>query len=86
MPQIKSIQKLCVPHKANHGDGIPPSSLLTAALSALIVGLDLLMKYCRNLKYIKNLIIVTDGQGAIDWRESDDVAQQINQVGIKLSI
>jgi ATP-dependent DNA helicase 2 subunit 2 len=86
MPQIKSIQKLCVPHRSNNGDGTPPSSLLTAALSALIVGLDLIMKYCKNLKYIKNLIILTDGQGGVDWSQSDDIAQQINEQNIKLLI
>jgi hypothetical protein len=30
--------------------------------------------------------MVTDGQGETDWSVSDDVAQQINAMGIELSI
>jgi ATP-dependent DNA helicase 2 subunit 2 len=56
------------------------------AMSALIVGLDLLMKYCKKLKYIKNLVIITDGQGAVEWSQSDEIAQQINVENIKLSV
>lgn len=55
-------------------------------MSALVVGLDLLMNYCKKLKYIKNLIIITDGRGPVDWNGTEDVAQQINRENVNLSI
>ena len=55
-------------------------------ISALIVGLDVLMKYCKHLKYIKNIIIVTDGRGEADWSQTEDIAHQINKESINLSI
>jgi ATP-dependent DNA helicase 2 subunit 2 len=56
------------------------------AMSALIVGLDLLMKYCKKLKYIKNIFIITDGRGVTDWSQVDEIAQQINGENIKFSV
>lgn len=44
------------------------------------------MKYCRHLKYIKNIVLVTDGKGRVDWGGVEDVAQQINTQNIKLSV
>jgi ATP-dependent DNA helicase 2 subunit 2 len=55
-------------------------------MSALIVGVDLITKYCRTLKYIKNVVMITDGRGATDWSQSDDIAEQINLENINLSI
>jgi ATP-dependent DNA helicase 2 subunit 2 len=44
------------------------------------------MKYCKHLKYIKNVVLITDGRGATDWSQRDDIADQINREHIKLSI
>jgi ATP-dependent DNA helicase 2 subunit 2 len=59
---------------------------LMIALSALVIGIDVIMKYCKHLKYIKNIVMITDGNGATDWSEVDDIAQQINEQHINLSI
>jgi ATP-dependent DNA helicase 2 subunit 2 len=56
------------------------------AISALVVAVDLLMKYCKKLKYIKNIILITDAQGDVNWDGSEDIAQQINELSINLSI
>jgi ATP-dependent DNA helicase 2 subunit 2 len=56
------------------------------AMSALVVGLDLLMKYCKKLKYIKNILVITDGRGVTDWSQLDEIAQQINEENIKFSV
>lgn len=55
-------------------------------MSALVVGLDLIMKYCKTLKYIKNVIMITDGSTQVDWSQVDEIAQQINRENIKISI
>ena len=55
-------------------------------MSALVLGLDLIMKYCKKLKYIKNVILITDASVPIDWSQSDEVAQQINAENIKILV
>jgi ATP-dependent DNA helicase 2 subunit 2 len=57
-------------------------------MSALVVGIDLIMKYCKHLKYIKNIVMITDGEGHVEWdqEETNAIAQQINDQQIKLSI
>jgi len=55
-------------------------------MSALVVGLDLIMKYCRHLKFIKNVIMITDGRGSTDWSQSDEIAEQIKKESINVSI
>jgi ATP-dependent DNA helicase 2 subunit 2 len=72
----------------NRGDGflLLNHRVTVLAMSALVVGLDVLMKYCKKLKYIKNLILITDGHGAVDWLETDEIARQIKAENINLSI
>ena len=60
--------------------------LIDIALSALVVAVDVIMKYCKHLKYIKNIIMITDGKGAVDWSEQDAIAQQINSENINLKV
>src|SRR5271169_3949182 len=60
--------------------------LMKLAMSALVVGLDLLMRYCKKLKYVKNIILITDGLSKVDWTDSEDIIQQINQENINLSV
>jgi ATP-dependent DNA helicase 2 subunit 2 len=55
-------------------------------MSALIVGIDLITNYCKQLKWIKNVIMITDGLGHTEWDQIDEIAQQINDENIKLSI
>jgi len=55
-------------------------------MSALVIGLDLIMKYCRHLKYIKNVIMITDGRGSTDWSQSNEIAEQIKKESISVSI
>jgi len=61
-------------------------ALTDIALSALVVAVDVIMKYCKHLKYIKNIIMITDGKGATDWSEQDAIAQQINSENINLKV
>lgn len=87
MPQIGALKTLLTVQKTNKGDGIPRAKRsLRLAMSALVVGLDLIMKYCKHLKYIKNVVVITDGRGATDWSQVDDIAEQINREHINLSI
>ncbi|KAK6542229.1 ATP-dependent DNA helicase II subunit 2 [Orbilia ellipsospora] len=76
MPQIRELQKLLHLSDSEDGDGI----------SALVVAIDIIEKYCKKLKYIRNIVFLTNGNGRFDFDGIDDIVQQIKDQGIKLTI
>ena len=55
-------------------------------LSGIILGIDLIMKHCKHLKYKKRLIVTTNGAGGMDPDDLDQVAETIKDNGIELVI
>ncbi|KAG4306170.1 hypothetical protein PORY_000158 [Pneumocystis oryctolagi] len=74
--QIKELKEKLVPSSTNIGD----------AISGVIIGIDLISKYCRHLKYIKNLILITNGMSYMDFSDSERIAYQIKYMSINFSI
>ncbi|KAG5519625.1 hypothetical protein PMAC_001780 [Pneumocystis sp. 'macacae'] len=74
--QIKELKKQLVPSNTNVGD----------AISGIIIGIDLISKYCGNLKYIKNLILITNGMSHMDFSDAEKIAYQIKHMSINISI
>ncbi|KTW32816.1 uncharacterized protein T551_00301 [Pneumocystis jirovecii RU7] len=74
--QIKELKKQLVPSNTNIGD----------AISGIIIGIDLISKYCGNLKYIKNLILITNGMSYMDFSDSEKIAYQVKHMSINISI
>ncbi|KAG5437562.1 hypothetical protein PCANB_000990 [Pneumocystis canis] len=74
--QIKELKKLLIPSHTDIGD----------AISAVIIGIDLLSKYCRHLKYIKNLILITNGLSHMNFSDLEKIAYQIKYMSINFSI
>lgn len=56
------------------------------ALSAIIIAVDMITQHCKKLKYVKKIVLVTNGTGQIDGDDVDAVAQQINNNDIQLVI
>ena len=56
------------------------------ALSAVILGVDMLMKHCRNLKFTKRLYLITNGTGPLDADDIEQTAGMIKQNGIQLTV
>lgn len=76
MRQLKDLSSLLVPNRTDSGD----------ALSAVILGVDMLMKHCRHLKFIKRLFLVTNGTGPLDPDDIEQTAAQIKQNEIQLTV
>lgn len=55
-------------------------------LAGIIIGVDLIMKHCKHLKYKKRLVVCTNGLGLLDSDQLQDVAEQIKENGIELVI
>jgi ATP-dependent DNA helicase 2 subunit 2 len=76
MPNVRELQSLLVPSNTNNGDGI----------SALVTGIQMIMAHCKHLKYIKNVILVTNGTGQFDTDGLDEIASQIRAQNINLTV
>ena len=75
MREIRNLQDQLVPSRTDHGD----------AVSAIVLAVDMIEKHCRHLQYIKKIILVTDGKGAID-PDFGDIPDRIKKDNIEISI
>ncbi|KAK6511954.1 ATP-dependent DNA helicase II subunit 2 [Arthrobotrys musiformis] len=76
MPQIRGLKQLLGPSATDQGDGI----------SALVVALDIIEKYCKKLKYIRNIVLLTNGTGSFDFDGIGDIIEQIKEHRINLTV
>ncbi|KAI5793617.1 putative Ku family DNA helicase [Pyronema domesticum] len=76
LPDLQLLQSSLIPSSTNLGDGI----------SALILAIQTLLSYCRHLKYIKSIFLLTNGRGSFDPDGLDEIAAQIRHQNIKLTI
>lgn len=76
MPELQKLPGQLISSNTDSGD----------ALSAVILGVDMLMKHCRQLKFIKKLYLITNGTGPLDPDDIEDTAAQIKQNDIKLTV
>ena len=77
--QMEELRRLPEELRASNTDG-------GDALSAVILGVDMLMKHCRHLKFVKRLYLITNGTGPLDADDIEDTAAQIKQNDIKLTV
>lgn len=46
----------------------------------------MIREYCRNLKYEKRIILITDNQNQIDWLDLEDVAGILKDINTELTV
>ena len=81
MHDLKRLQEAIKVNKTEDGD----------AISAIIVAIEMIMKFTRNakgepLKYARKIVLMTNGRGAMDADDIDEVAKKLNEDNIDLVI
>lgn len=56
------------------------------AVSAIVIAIEMINAFTRNLKYKRQIFLVTDGLGAIDGDEIDEISNKMNQSNIELTV
>ncbi|RMZ80226.1 hypothetical protein DV738_g2773, partial [Chaetothyriales sp. CBS 135597] len=77
LPELQRLATVLKPSRTDKRD----------ALSAIIIAVDVIMKHCKQLKFKKKIVLVTNGRGRIE--DDDDIestAQQIKGNGIELVV
>ncbi|ETN36282.1 uncharacterized protein HMPREF1541_08559 [Cyphellophora europaea CBS 101466] len=78
LPELQRLPKLLKPSNT------PESQ--RDLLSGIIIGVDLILKHCKHLKYKKRLTVCTNGVGLLDDDQLQAVADQIKEEGIELIV
>ena len=76
MPQIREMKRKLVVSSTNEGD----------VISAIVLAIHMLQLYCKHLKYIKNIILLTDGRARLDPSQNEEICNMIITSGIKFSV
>jgi ATP-dependent DNA helicase 2 subunit 2 len=66
--------------------GLRATNLTISAISSIVVAVQMIVSHCKKLKYRKKIVLVTNGLGAIDNDELDQIAGKIKQENIDLVI
>ena len=76
MPQLRAVRESIQPSKTDQGDGI----------SAIVIAIQMIVKYCKKLKYTRNIYLVTNSTGLFDPDGIEEIVAQIKNEEINLTI
>ncbi|KAI4272661.1 MAG: hypothetical protein LQ337_005144 [Flavoplaca oasis] len=69
LPDLKQLRSNIVLSNTDKGD----------AISAIVIAIQMITKYCKKLKYKRKIVLVTDGQGPLD-ADPDSVTEITNKI------
>ncbi|EFQ97459.1 Ku80 [Nannizzia gypsea CBS 118893] len=76
MPDLRELRSLIKTSSTDNGD----------AISSIALAVDIIVKYCKKLKYKRKIVLVTNGKGRMDPDGMNRIAGKINEEGIELVI
>ncbi|KAK0389105.1 hypothetical protein NLU13_2680 [Sarocladium strictum] len=76
MSSLRSLQGAIKPSNTVSGD----------AISAIVVAVDMIDTFTKKLKWLRKIVLVTDGRGALDADDTSDIAKKMNDSNIQLTI
>ena len=58
----------------------------TVAISAIVIAIQMIINYCKKLKYRRKIVLVTNGRGTLDADDTSDIAKKIKEDGMELVV
>ena len=90
---MTALTKKIRPSNTNDGDGNQSDSFalrsiskLSLAISAIVVAIQMIVKYTKKLKYLRKIVLVTDGRGFADADGLTEIARKSKEEGIEIVI
>lgn len=56
------------------------------AISALVIAIQMISRQCRQLKYRRKIVLITDGQGPMDDDDIEEIVKKIKGDAIELVV
>ena len=47
------------------------------AISAIVIAIQMITKYCKKLKYKRKIVLITDARGSMDADDSSEITKKI---------
>ncbi|KAK8246210.1 protein Ku80 [Phyllosticta capitalensis] len=76
MPEVRELRDKIRPSNTNKGD----------AISALVVAMEMISKHCRQLKYIRRIVLITNGRGSLDPDDLGHITQKLKDDNVDLVV
>lgn len=76
LPQLNTMRNALRPSTTMSGD----------AMSAIIVAAEMIEEFTKKNKWSRKVYLITDGQGAIDEDDVEEISSRINDIGIDLTV
>ncbi|KAI2626565.1 ATP-dependent DNA helicase II subunit 2 [Hypoxylon sp. NC1633] len=74
--EMRSLQALINPSSTQAGDSI----------SAIVIAIEMIENFTKKLKYKRQIVLVTDGEGCVDPDDLDEISSKIKGCGIELVV
>ncbi|GAB7339732.1 hypothetical protein MBLNU457_6297t1 [Dothideomycetes sp. NU457] len=76
MPDLRQLKSNLKPSKTDSAD----------AISALVVAIQMITTHCRQLQYIRRIVLVTNGLGPMDTSDMETIIQKVKDDNMELII
>jgi len=76
MPDLRQLKSNLKPSKTDSAD----------AISALVVAIQMITTHCRQLQYLRRIVLVTNGLGPMDTSDVDNIIQKVKDDNMELII
>lgn len=92
LPDLKSLHQKIKLSESNDGDGINAFLLnfeladYRPAISAIVIAIQIILRYCKKLKYQRRIVLVTNARGLLDPDQISEITGKIKQEGIELVV
>ncbi|KAL9121537.1 MAG: hypothetical protein Q9187_001908 [Circinaria calcarea] len=76
LPDLQRLRQVIQLSNTDEGD----------AISAIVVAIQMIERYCKKLKYRRRIVLVTNGSGAIDGDDNSEITKKIMEDAIELVV
>ena len=76
MPDIRGLRGLLQPSATEEGD----------AVSAVVIAIQMIRAHCKELKYNRKIVLVTNARGRVDGDENEAIGAEMRDEGIEFTV
>ncbi|OQD87132.1 hypothetical protein PENANT_c006G03625 [Penicillium antarcticum] len=76
MPDIRRLREIIKPSRTNRGD----------AISSIVIAMQMIITYCKKLKYKRKIVLVTNGTGSMSNEGLKSIVSKLQEENIELVI
>lgn len=85
--EILSLGPVALPQLNTLREALSPSTTIDGdAMSAVVVAGEMMAEFTKTNKWSRKIYLITDGQGAMDEDDVEDIAERLNRIGIELTV